>query len=477
MIFNFASRIVSHILLPRLTNIIHLLHSSDNQEYAYSPIMNYRGSISYDYSFGFKTPLKDIYLLLETHPQSEKIPEIQNLLQDSFNVIRQTFLILFKKSITFNKETPDIDITYKIIDISYNAQSSFIRIYISHNFFKLFLKKIDDISDAINIEKNIITFFKNPQWIIPDLPYVLTSLDKVELSKLINNLQRQKKLSPYQIYLITQAYPEHALKIKNVISKNTQKDVLEFNKMHNSQRLQIEKRDLHGGIYSVKEAIYFHLINEKVITYSGILQEIFKIFRAIMNFELLLKHSFPHWIKIIEEEKLFYKVLSSVSEETISAIIFTEGEYFLKTIEKYVTQRKITDIMSLLNNYTSSNELLEHKVNFIRIFKKLKIELNYSNQHNVDYLLGAIASPQMFYYILYEVGWFTLSTALKDMRKRTVNYVLTNVPDQVRYLIEDVLKGVINPNIIHDEMQINKAKRTCLRKIVSLYEDGIIDFD
>ena len=60
-----------------------------------------------------------------------------------------------------------------------------------------------------------------------------------------------------------------------------------------------------------------------------------------------------------------------------------------------------------------------------------------------------------------------LSTALKNTRIDLVKIVTDPLPTPARYLIEDVLRGVINPNILHDELQINDARTQCVRSILS----------
>jgi hypothetical protein len=75
------------------------------------------------------------------------------------------------------------------------------------------------------------------------------------------------------------------------------------------------------------------------------------------------------------------------------------------------------------------------------------------------------------------VGWFTLSTAMKGIQKKIVSSVLRHLPFSAGILIEDVLKGVVNPNILHDEMQINKARMVCVDSIVRLYFDALINIE
>jgi hypothetical protein len=79
-------------------------------------------------------------------------------------------------------------------------------------------------------------------------------------------------------------------------------------------------------------------------------------------------------------------------------------------------------------------------------------------------------------YLLFGVGWFTLSTALKNINRKNILYLIDKFPSGAKYLIIDVLEGIVNPNIIHDEMQIKKARTICVSEMLSLYEDGIINF-
>jgi hypothetical protein len=66
------------------------------------------------------------------------------------------------------------------------------------------------------------------------------------------------------------------------------------------------------------------------------------------------------------------------------------------------------------------------------------------------------------------------STALKGINNIIQQRVLQKIYPAAQVLIEDVLRGVVNPNILHDEIQIKKAETICVKRIFSLYENGII---
>jgi hypothetical protein len=58
-----------------------------------------------------------------------------------------------------------------------------------------------------------------------------------------------------------------------------------------------------------------------------------------------------------------------------------------------------------------------------------------------------------------------------------VDRVLSGINHPASVLIKGVISGTINPDIIHDEIQVSRARNECVRVILELYEDGIIEMD
>lgn len=135
------------------------------------------------------------------------------------------------------------------------------------------------------------------------------------------------------------------------------------------------------------------------------------------------------------------------------------------------------EISALLENNITKNEIVTSQVSFITGYRKLKMERTGSGHESFEYLLLSFIDPGDYRYLLIEAGWFNLSTALKGVKKKIVLKILDVITIPASYLVEDVLNGIINTNIIHDEIQINRARGQCVRCIISLYEDGVIKLD
>ncbi|HPK44515.1 MAG TPA: hypothetical protein PLV62_06010, partial [Spirochaetota bacterium] len=53
---------------------------------------------------------------------------------------------------------------------------------------------------------------------------------------------------------------------------------------------------------------------------------------------------------------------------------------------------------------------------------------------------------------------------------------IKHFPEGAQYCIIDVYNGVLNPNIVHDEMQIKKARNQLIHSLLKLNMYGIIHF-
>jgi ribosomal protein S3AE len=82
-----------------------------------------------------------------------------------------------------------------------------------------------------------------------------------------------------------------------------------------------------------------------------------------------------------------------------------------------------------------------------------------------------------FYRLLSETGWYTLSTALKGTDIKIIKKVTDNLPHVPSAIIKDILKGRLNPDIVHDEKQIFRARKITVEKILSLYSDCLINLE
>ena len=323
-------------------------------------------------------------------------------------------------------------------------------------------------------EESIVSYFKHPEWLIPSLSGITLGLNEKELAILINRLQSQNLLSVYQIVLTITAFPELSLKIKKALSQNIIDDVLNF-KLE-MDRYKINKRDLRGGIYSIEESIYRMMKEGQDFSYSSFLNRMEQIIRSIAGMELLMEKNFIEWIKEMAERKLLYKTISLCSEATVAQAASSNTDTVMKIISGHASEHKIQGIETLIKK-TDYSRMAEAQLRMIQTYRSLKYEVIKPGPESLDYLLARFIRPPDYTYLLLATGWFTLSTALKGVRKKNREHLIINLPEGARYLIEDVLKGIVNPNILHDEIQISRAKSICVKEILKLYDEGVILLD
>ncbi|MGB4270190.1 MAG: hypothetical protein WBK20_13560, partial [Spirochaetota bacterium] len=118
---------------------------------------------------------------------------------------------------------------------------------------------------------------------------------------------------------------------------------------------------------------------------------------------------------------------------------------------------------TILSQYTIVQLYLEKLSNFNKLYTM-----------PFNQLLKKYINPHMMYYILFDLGWFTIATALKQTPKKLVLDCIQKFPQGAQYCILDVYDGVLNPNIIHDEMQIKKARQLVIQSLFKLHCNGTI---
>jgi hypothetical protein len=481
MMYNHASRLITNLIfddidaaLQRITGVKIIAHS---------PIMDSAPrSIITHFSFIISTYNKEINIHISINGFSDDTcTALQYYFVELSKNLKNIFQIVFKKNITINHER-NINKKFYIIHYKEIVVSSantdheqYLQLLLPIDFFKFFSKNISQLSSSEVIESEVLSFFKNPKWIIPNVLFLISALSNIELNNLINQLQRNNLLTPYQIFLIIHAYPELSGAIKSVLSKNIINDVIQCNKKFDA--LKINRRDIAGGIFSIEESIYFIMRDGSDIHYSQFLGRIQKIIQSSLNLDILLTKTFSEWISEIIADGLLYATLS-VTEDTIAAKALSKDYHaFIEQFRKYISEIKINDIRQLINQDTSYDTILRARIDFLTNYRKQKMKRIHSDPGRLEYLLINFNRASDYLYILLSVGWFTLSTAMKGMNKINTDHVLRNLPVGAKILIEDVLKGIVNPNILHDEIQINKAKISCVESILQLYNDGIINLE
>jgi hypothetical protein len=426
--------------------------------------------------------IKSISLFIHTENLSK---EEEDRLSQYFSAIsaetEMILHILFKRGYTFkysdgeDKVINTEEFKSILISILFPEEEKYIQVLMPTQFFRLFSKNIEENFPAESIEKEMIHYITNPKWIVPDLKYLFQSLTNRELSELLNQLQKMNLLSTYQIFLITYAFPELSVKIKRVLSKNVVKDVLELKKR--AGNLKVKKRDIVGGIYSIEESIYFLMQHEVYFSYSYFLRKMQNYIRRARNIEILFLKDFRSWIDEIIQKELLYQIIAKTDDRIIARAITKNTDMYLRIFSQFISERKLNDLQSLINESTPYEEIIRARIYFILNYRRLKMQRIRSDPHSLGHLILRFTRREDYIHLLLSVGWYILSTAMKGLRKRSIIGILKNIPFAPGFLIEDVLRGVVNPNILHDEIQIQKARMICVNAIVQLYDDGIINLE
>ncbi len=480
MLYNHASVILVDLLFFNIDD--HLRKITTAESVALSPLMDCSSpSVQVQAGIFLRIATKkiDIQIAIDNFSYNE-IDIVQQLFANMIHDLNIALNVICKKnfSICFEKSLNKIIYTnhYKEIVISvidpYNEKS--IHIIFPFYFFSLFSNSLTISSSAQFIEGEVLRFFINPKWMLPDISSLFNALSGSEILKLINYLQKKNLLTPYQIFLLIQAYPELSGTIKSSLSQNSINDVIQYNKDKN---LKITKRDISGGIYSIEESLLL-IVREGIdVNYSRLLNHIQQIVQLSLASDLLLKKDFSTWLVEIQSHDLLYATISITEDTVVAAAISRDSESHIRLLNKYVTERKIEDIKELINPAISCDEIMKARSVLITNYRKLRMKRIPVLPDRLEYLLSAFSNPDDYQYLLFSVGWFTLSTALKGLHKKTISTAVGHLPFKAGILIEDVLKGIVNPNILHDEMQINKARIRCVSSILQLYYDGFINLE
>ena len=479
--FNHASRLITNLLFNDFDQMLQRIMGTP--VIAYSPIMDSAPrSVTVHSGIRILTQNKEISIYISIHDiPVEQAAALQNFFSELSIGLKNIFQLVFKKKCStnyipyFDKKIYMAHYKEIVISIINDDREQYLDILLPVDFFTLFSKNINPSSSSEQIESEVLNFFKNPKWMIPELEFLFTSLSNVELNNLINQLQRKNLLSPYQLFLIIQAFPHLSGLMKSVLSKNIINDVIQFNKK--SDRLKINRRDIAGGLYSVEESIYFIMRDESDILYSQFLRSMQNIIRSSLNFDILLIKKFSEWISDIMADDLLYATLS-VTEDGVSALAFSkESPSLIEHLREYISETKMNDIRKLIKQDSPYDKILYARINLISHYRAYKMKRIHIDPDRLEYLIVNFCKTSDYLYLLLSAGWFILSTAMKGMNKKNRARLLPHFPVSARILIEDVLRGIVNPNILHDEMQLTKAKTSCVESILQLYNDGIINLD
>ncbi len=346
-----------------------------------------------------------------------------------------------------------------------------IDLYIPRDFLSFLLGK--HFNDESEFESAIATLLRDGFFLFPSAVVLVQTLEPLWLEKLFEKLRTKKLLSAYQLALLCLTFPEYSLKIKHALSKNVTYEVAETMRRISAD-ISFSERDIVEGVYSIEEAI-FHLINAgEEIGFSGYLREIKNLSDEVKQREIFMLKSFPEWIDAMEGEGLLFNALCGIDDETIAMAFYDNRLLFEGSCGKCLSKRRCDDVRIFWNREPSFSEKVRARARIVSSYRELRVKKRNWGAEGFDFIIRGISDPASFRTLLIEVGWFTLSTALKNARRDITDRVVKALPRRARYLIEDVLRGVLNPNILHDELQIHEARARCVRKALELYEKGAI---
>ena len=397
--------------------------------------------------------------------------------------LRLSLIVKHKLNITFTSnhflwkrenEVPNIVIKSSIIDAGDRNSNNTFSIYCENDFFKLFKINMDTSHRPINtyeLESQFLHFFKDPYTLFPSLPFILEVMSDDEFQKLIYYLLNEKLLTPYHLFLISRAYPQYSLKIKHNISRHTISDIINVGKSIH----KITYRDVLEAIYAFEELLFLKLRSKPYFHYGTFIEQVHSILHHMRMVTLFQQKAFDEWVYEFIKSNLLYAVLAKCDDITIAAA-FYNSRHLISLLNNYISSKRINSITSLFEMRCDISQIISSQHRMIELF------LNKTSSHNKLYslpfniVLKKYMTPENMYYVLFEIGWFVIATALKQSPKKLCLECIKHFPEGARYCIIDVYNGVLNPNIVHDEMQIKKARNQLIQSILKLNMYGIIHF-
>jgi len=346
--------------------------------------------------------------------------------------------------------------------------------YVPHRFIRL-ISSQRTARDGHSMEESMKAFFRNTANVFPSLRLLLQMFGDRELQQLLFHLHTKNLLSTYQLCILVRAFPSHALRVKHNLSKNMAGDVIDMmNQLEKKGGLS--RRDLQAGVYSIEEALFMLLRQDEPVAYSRFLHNMQQTLSCIRCVELLEIKPFKSWLENMAEDKLLYDTVITLPDAELYRALDIGDSEILALLRRHISARKLSDILSLDTASVSPAEVQISRCRMIRTYRYLWYTMSTAARPGLNFIkiMNDLLQPEEIRHVLYDTGWFVLSTALKGMPARTVQMYMPNLPSGARYLVEDVLRGILNPNILHDEAQIRHAREICVSRMIHLQEEGII---
>ncbi len=484
MFYNTSSHLIFYCLFFNLDNLISRISRCDGL--ALSPWQT--GSITpQKYSAVItctKSPLKHYPIIITTDTE-EIFKTIKDYIQQNIHNIALRISVLSKNNLRVTcsfddptehaqSERTHISIIAYVRCSTSQYMDNYFTIYIPLEFFNLFKIRISDSSlhsSLKDIETQFIQFFHDPYNLFPSLSIILETMEDNEFQKLIYFLLNEKILTPYHLYLLTRAFPQHSLKIKYNISSNLISDILHVGRTVH----RVTSRDLIEGVYAFEEILYLKLRTKPYFGFGNFIDQINKVLHNITILHTFQKKSFETWFFEIEQSGLLYTIVSHCDDVTI-AQAFHHNTRLYQKLSQHLSSRRMKNITLCLNKKFSYEHTILSQYAIVQLYLERISHIHTLYTMPFHHLLKKYIDPQMMYYILFEIGWFTIATALKHTPKKLVSDCIKNFPEGAKYCIMDVYNGVLNPNIVHDEIQVKKARRLILQSLIRLHCKGTIHF-
>jgi hypothetical protein len=357
-----------------------------------------------------------------------------------------------------------------IVDLSL-GDGGYLRLGIPTEFFGAFMRLPCGTSEPDSIEEGIVTFFLRHRACFPHTGVLIDCLPPRDLEGMFHSLLVRGLLSAYQASLLIRAFPESAGRIRSALPASLVKDGAG---LIETRRLRISQRDMAGGVYSVDEAL-FRLLHEA--SPPGVLRA-FRGLRTIIS-ELRLSRSLPEgdfwsFCESSAPTGALYEAIGLCGEYTSRIAFSGAPDSFATALRSCVSGRAADELLSAGNHGVGMNELLEAKTRFAAALRRSHVRRGIRGRTDIGYLLSCLNAPVDFDTLLVEAGWFRIATSLKGVRGEPRRRLLEGVARPARYLIEDMLDGTINPDILHDEARIRSAGVELSECILELYERGAI---
>ncbi len=484
MFYNTASHLIFYILLYGLDNIL-----SRTGVYKGISLSPWQAGIKFQKKYHLVITLKRLtqkrYPIIITTDNEDIFKVIKEYIQQNISGIALRISVLSKirlqatlavDNLPENTPSDSIHIFFSayIRCNTPHRDDGYFTIYIPLEFFTLFRIKVSNYTtyNSLNdIETQFLQFFNDPYNLFPSLPIILETMEDYEFQKLIYFLLNEKILTPYHLYLITRAFPQHSLKIKYNISSNLITDILHVgNTIHH-----ITARDIMEGIYAFEEILYLNLKlrTRPYFEFGNFIDQVTNVLHHLSIVSTFQKKTFETWFSEIEKSGLLYTILSHCDDVTI-ATAFIDNAKLFNQLSRYLSSRRINSLASYLNKTYTYDHTILSQYTIVQLYLENISHINKLYTMPFNLLLKKYIDSQMMYYILFDRGWFTIATALKQTPKKLVCDCIQKFPQGAQYCILDVHDGVLNPNIVHDEMQIKKARQLVLQSLLRLHCNGTI---